>query len=208
MALCSTTQALSSFPKCCHNRVLATKPTRLRPSLPLRPTLLSRTAGGLHFRLLFTSSLPRATTSEETSSGANRYAAEEREGVVTLDDTSPAEKKIFGETVVAEEAEVESSGDEQTQSFELLDKLNIKLDSDDTYNVLLYGGGALVTVWFSSVIVSTIDSIPLFPKLMEVVGLGYTFWFSYRYLIFKKNREELAAKIEELKQQVIGSNDD
>jgi hypothetical protein len=77
--------------------------------------------------LLFTSSLPRATTSEETSSGANRYAAEEREGVVTLDDTSPAEKKIFGETVVAEEAEVESSGDEQTQSFELLDKLNIKV---------------------------------------------------------------------------------
>lgn len=24
-----------------------------------------------------------------------------------------------------------------------------------------------------------------FPKLMEVVGLGYTFWFSWRYLLFK-----------------------
>lgn len=78
-----------------------------------------------------------------------------------------------------------------------------------------------------------------FPKLMEVVGLGYTLWFSWRYLLFKvailreiwafifhrhddlisvliglllallqKNRDELATKIEELKQQVLGSNDD
>ncbi|XWS41640.1 hypothetical protein CRYUN_Cryun17cG0099500 [Craigia yunnanensis] len=47
-----------------------------------------------------------------------------------------------------------------------------------------------------------------FPKLMEVVGLGYSFWFSSRYLLFKKNREELAAKIEELKQQVLGSDDE
>lgn len=44
------------------------------------------------------------------------------------------------------------------------------------------------------------------PKLLEVVGLGYIVWFSTRYLIFKKNREELSAKIEELKQQVLGSD--
>ncbi|XP_062155826.1 protein CURVATURE THYLAKOID 1D, chloroplastic isoform X2 [Alnus glutinosa] len=207
MALCATTQALSSFPKCYNHTVLTTNPTCLRPSLPLRPTPLSRTAVGLHSRLLFTSSLARATTSEESSGGANLYAGEERDGVVTLEDASPGEM-IFGGTVVAEVPEEESPGDEQTQSFELLDKLNIKFDSDDAYNILLYGGGALVAVWFSSVIVRSIDSIPLFPKLMEVVGLGYTFWFSYRYLIFKKNRDELATKIEELKQQVLGSNDD
>lgn len=70
---------------------------------------------------------------------------------------------------------------------------------------------------------------------MEVVGLGYTIWFSSRYLIFKvvigiacleiqlfnhvkayliiittlqENREELVAKVQVLKQQVLGSNDD
>lgn len=70
---------------------------------------------------------------------------------------------------------------------------------------------------------------------MEVVGLGYTIWFSSRYLLFKvligiayldiqlfnhvkaylmmiiilqKNREELVAKVQVLKQQVLGSNDD
>ncbi|MQL41646.1 hypothetical protein EI012_27460, partial [Escherichia coli] len=47
----------------------------------------------------------------------------------------------------------------------------------------------------------------LFPKLLEVVGLGYTVWFSSRYLLFKKNRDELAAKIEKLKEQVLGSQE-
>ncbi|KAG6649836.1 hypothetical protein CIPAW_06G000800 [Carya illinoinensis] len=37
-----------------------------------------------------------------------------------------------------------------------------------------YYSGALVALWFASTIVGAIDSIPLFTKLMEVVGLGYT----------------------------------
>jgi len=32
---------------------------------------------------------------------------------------------------------------------------------------------------------------PQLPKLMELVGLGYTAWFVYRYLLFKDSREEL-----------------
>ncbi|KAE8718531.1 hypothetical protein F3Y22_tig00110013pilonHSYRG00484 [Hibiscus syriacus] len=41
-----------------------------------------------------------------------------------------------------------------------------------------YGSGALVALWLASALVGAIDSIPLFPKLLEVVGLGYTFWFT------------------------------
>ncbi|KAF5769126.1 putative cyanobacterial aminoacyl-tRNA synthetase, CAAD domain, protein CURVATURE THYLAKOID 1 [Helianthus annuus] len=40
---------------------------------------------------------------------------------------------------------------------------------------------------------------------MELVGLGYSIWFTTRYLLFKRNRDELASKIEEVKQQVLGS---
>ncbi|KAL8167651.1 hypothetical protein V2J09_009150 [Rumex salicifolius] len=47
-----------------------------------------------------------------------------------------------------------------------------------------------------------------FPKLLEVVGLSYSLWFTTRYLIFKKNRDELGSMIEELKQQVLGSDED
>jgi len=71
-----------------------------------------------------------------------------------------------------------------------------------------------------------------FPKLLEVVGLAYTVWFTSRYLLFKvlislclidmcilvvprlikfvnmqQSRDELSTKIEELKEQVFGSED-
>lgn len=81
--------------------------------------------------------------------------------------------------------------------------------------VAVYGVGAVVLLWFSSTIVSAVNSVPLVrnfrtdlrslvpktqagillisnanvclqvPKLLELVGLGYTSWFVYRYLLFK-----------------------
>lgn len=90
-----------------------------------------------------------------------------------------------------------------------------QLGTNDTGSVVLYGAGALVILWLSSAVIGAIDSIPLvciklqlfqyfhpkinflnanrfwfifavqFPKLLEVVGLGYTVWFSTRYLLFK-----------------------
>ncbi|KAJ0981454.1 hypothetical protein J5N97_009709 [Dioscorea zingiberensis] len=101
-----------------------------------------------------------------------------------------------------------SSEAEESESVNLLDKLNLKLGSKDTYSIAIYGVGALAALWISSGIVGALDAVPLFPKFMEVVGLGFTIWFSYRYLIFKKNRDELFAKIEDLKEQIIGPTDD
>jgi hypothetical protein len=43
---------------------------------------------------------------------------------------------------------------------------------------------------------------------MELIGLGYTGWFAYRYLLFKSNRKELVSEIEELKSKITGSTDD
>ncbi|XP_062119526.1 protein CURVATURE THYLAKOID 1D, chloroplastic-like [Humulus lupulus] len=80
----------------------------------------------------------------------------------------------------------------QKHSF-LVDKM--RFESEDTYSFLLFGGGALLTLWLASAVVGAIDSIPVFPKLLEIVGLGYTVWFASRYLIFKKRREELIACI-------------
>ncbi|TKY64020.1 CURVATURE THYLAKOID 1A [Spatholobus suberectus] len=71
--------------------------------------------------------------------------------------------------------------------------------------VLLYGGGAIVAVWLSSILVSAINSVPLLPKIMELVGLGYTGWFVYRYLLFKSSRKELATDIEALKKKISGT---
>ncbi|XP_039160606.1 protein CURVATURE THYLAKOID 1A, chloroplastic-like [Eucalyptus grandis] len=76
---------------------------------------------------------------------------------------------------------------------------------EDKSRVFLYGGGAIVAVWLSSMVVEALNSVPLLPKVMELVGLGYTGWFVYRYLRFKSSRKELASDIETLKKQIAGS---
>jgi hypothetical protein len=72
--------------------------------------------------------------------------------------------------------------------------------------VVVYAGGALVALWLSSTIVGAINSVPLLPKIMELVGLTYTGWFVYRYLLFKSSRKELVEDIEELKRKVTGAS--
>ncbi|KAF7090850.1 hypothetical protein CFC21_093543 [Triticum aestivum] len=89
---------------------------------------------------------------------------------------------------------------------ELVDDLKAKWDAvENKSTVLTYAGGAIVAVWFSSVIVGAINSLPLLPKIMELVGLGYSGWFVYRYLLFKERREELADDVESLKKSIAGT---
>ncbi|KAG7553379.1 Cyanobacterial aminoacyl-tRNA synthetase CAAD domain [Arabidopsis thaliana x Arabidopsis arenosa] len=89
---------------------------------------------------------------------------------------------------------------------ELITDLKEKWDGlENKSTVLVYGGGAIVAVWLSSIVVGAINSVPLLPKVMELVGLGYTGWFVYRYLLFKSSRKELAEDIESLKKKIAGS---
>ncbi|KAK6918272.1 Cyanobacterial aminoacyl-tRNA synthetase, CAAD domain [Dillenia turbinata] len=89
---------------------------------------------------------------------------------------------------------------------ELFTDLKGKWDAvENKTTVILYGGGAIVAVWFSSVIVGAINSVPLLPKIMELIGLGYTGWFVYRYLLFKSSRKELVTDIEALKKKIAGT---
>ncbi|CAI0424837.1 unnamed protein product [Linum tenue] len=82
-----------------------------------------------------------------------------------------------------------TSSDETSTSVdtnEIFTDLKEKWDAvENKSTVLLYGGGAIVAVWLSSIVVGAINSVPLLPKIMELVGLGYTGWFVYRYLLFK-----------------------
>jgi hypothetical protein len=74
--------------------------------------------------------------------------------------------------------------------------------------VAVYAGGAVVALWLSSTIVGAVNAVPLVPKFLELVGLGYTSWFVYRYLLFKSSREELLEDVEELKRKISGSVQD
>ncbi|KAG8072261.1 hypothetical protein GUJ93_ZPchr0006g40940 [Zizania palustris] len=105
---------------------------------------------------------------------------------------------------------VKASSDDTSASAEssdeLIEDLKAKWDAiENKSTVLTYAGGAVVALWLSSVIVGAVNSVPLLPKIMELVGLGYTGWFVYRYLLFKESRKELSDDIESLKKRVAGS---
>ncbi|GLT46611.1 hypothetical protein SLA2020_203550 [Shorea laevis] len=89
---------------------------------------------------------------------------------------------------------------------ELFTDLKEKWDAvENKSTVILYGGGAIVALWLASIVVSAINSVPLLPKIMELIGLGYTGWFVYRYVLFRSSRKELATDIEALKRKISGS---
>ncbi|OEL14008.1 hypothetical protein BAE44_0024973, partial [Dichanthelium oligosanthes] len=73
---------------------------------------------------------------------------------------------------------------------------------------VIYGTGVFFAGWILSAVVSALDSIPLLPKILEIVGLGYTIWFGTRYLLFKENRDELLVKVDDLKRRIVGSGDE
>ncbi|XP_074571141.1 uncharacterized protein LOC141827722 [Curcuma longa] len=89
-----------------------------------------------------------------------------------------------------------------------LSRLNIKMDAEDTYPILFLGVSSLVALWISSAVISILDSVPVVPKVLEVIGLGFTIWFTSRYLIFKENRDEFFSKLQDTKEKILGPSDE
>nr|GEV01242.1 protein curvature thylakoid 1D, chloroplastic-like [Tanacetum cinerariifolium] len=143
----------------------------------------------------------KASTPDEIDNGANQYVEEESDSDVTVKEAQAEENSGFGGFSLFNDG---AAADNELPQFDFLDKLKVELDLQDSFSIALLAVGGVSALWLTVSIVGAIDKIPLFPKLMEVVGLGYSIWFSSRYLLFKRNRDELASKIEEIKQQVLG----
>ncbi len=69
---------------------------------------------------------------------------------------------------------------------------------------LIFGG--IVSVKITLAILDAINSIPLFSPMFELVGIGYTGWFVYRYLWKESTRQELVKELDSIKSQVMGRN--
>lgn len=67
---------------------------------------------------------------------------------------------------------------------------------------------ALLSLRLLAALIGTINSIPLMESLLELVGLGYVIWFSYRYLLTVETRRELSQKLNRLKGRVLGGIDE
>merc|ERR1712003_144674 len=97
-----------------------------------------------------------------------------------------------------------TSGKIDIDADEIIKKASSKLDSiEDKPTVALFAGGAAVALVVLNGVVSSLESIPLLPKLFEIVGAGYSTYFSYRYLLNKDKRAELVKDIEKVKDEVF-----
>lgn len=103
--------------------------------------------------------------------------------------------------VVKAEKKAPSSPDVEKIIKDLTDKWD---DVEDKSSVLLIGAGAIALLWVTTSVVNAVNGLPLLPKFLELVGLVYSAWFVYRYLLFKSSREELIADIDELKKKISG----
>jgi hypothetical protein len=65
---------------------------------------------------------------------------------------------------------------------------------------------AVIAVRVTLAILTAINDFPLLSPLFELIGLGYTGWFVYRYLLKESNRQELKSELNALKSQVMGRN--
>lgn len=63
---------------------------------------------------------------------------------------------------------------------------------------------ALVAVKLLLAVLSAINDLPLFSSLFELIGMGYSAWFVWRYLLKASTREQLAVDFNSLKEQVLG----
>jgi valyl-tRNA synthetase len=64
---------------------------------------------------------------------------------------------------------------------------------------------AFLTVKCFVAALNAINEIPLLPTIFELIGMGYSGWFVYRYLLKASQREELGKILQELKTEFIGS---
>lgn len=66
--------------------------------------------------------------------------------------------------------------------------------------------GAIVAVKVILAILDALNDIPLVAPTFELIGIGYSAWFIYRYLLKASTRQELTNEIATLKSQVIGKD--
>ncbi|MEM8719513.1 MAG: CAAD domain-containing protein [Cyanobacteria bacterium P01_G01_bin.39] len=138
------------------------------------------------------SNTPEVVETQSTATGLNSESA----GVITPSKT----KSSPTDNAVQEYLSIGTSF--LTQIFDIL-KGFIDANQKLLVNLLLIFLG-IIAVKVTLAIISAINDIPLLAPTFELVGLGYTGWFVYRYLLTNSSRQELGQEFEALKNQVMG----
>ncbi|XP_062157291.1 protein CURVATURE THYLAKOID 1C, chloroplastic [Alnus glutinosa] len=75
---------------------------------------------------------------------------------------------------------------------------------EDRLALLGLGFAAIAALWASANVITAIDKLPILPSFLEFVGILFSSWFIYRYLLFKPDREELFQIVNKSISDIVG----
>jgi CAAD domains of cyanobacterial aminoacyl-tRNA synthetase len=64
--------------------------------------------------------------------------------------------------------------------------------------------GSIIGLKLTLAVLSAVNEIPLLAPIFEMVGIGYTTWFVWRYLFKAETRGELTGRFDDLKSGIFG----
>lgn len=64
---------------------------------------------------------------------------------------------------------------------------------------------AIIALKILVAVLDAINDIPLVYPTFQLIGISYTTWFVFRYLIKASNRQELVAQIQSIRNEISGS---
>ncbi|KAL7114145.1 hypothetical protein ACP275_04G101600 [Erythranthe tilingii] len=82
--------------------------------------------------------------------------------------------------------------------------LNVWDKSEDRVALVALGFAGVVGFWASINLVTSIEKIPVVPSVLELIGLLFSSWFTYRYLLFKPDRQELSQAVSKSISDILG----
>ncbi len=132
--------------------------------------------------------------SQETTTATQIGLSTETPGAIT--NPSPADQPV--------QQWVDMGKDFLTKMFDYV--TDFISDNEKVLVNLLLFFLAVVAVRVILAVLAAINDFPLLAPLFELIGLGYTSWFVYRYLWQESSRKELKDEFEVLKSQVMGRN--
>lgn len=62
----------------------------------------------------------------------------------------------------------------------------------------------IVTLKVLFAVIDALNDVPLLAPTFELIGMGYTAWFVYRYLLKASTRQELVQEFNSYKEQITG----
>ncbi|XP_052183175.1 protein CURVATURE THYLAKOID 1C, chloroplastic [Diospyros lotus] len=106
---------------------------------------------------------------------------------------------------VAIVAKARSESSESSTSLSVVKSVqNIWDNSEDRIALVGLGFAAIVAIWASANLVTAIDKLPILPSVLEFIGILFSSWFIYRYLLLKPDREELFGSINKSVSEILG----